>query len=82
MGSQFPSPGALPNPGIKPRSLTLQADSLPAEPQIVTVIIALLVMMMMVVMMEEDGHGLHVHQTVISVYSLLLPPGDLNLNGH
>ena len=29
----FPSPGDLPNPGIKPRSLTLQADSLPAEPQ-------------------------------------------------
>ena len=31
-GSPFPSPGALPNPGIKPRSPTLQADSLPAEP--------------------------------------------------
>ena len=29
----FPSPGDLPNPGIKPRSPTLQADSLPAEPQ-------------------------------------------------
>ena len=29
----FPSPGALPNPGIKPRSPALQADSLPAEPQ-------------------------------------------------
>ena len=29
----FPSPGYLPNPGIKPRSPTLQADSLPAEPQ-------------------------------------------------
>ena len=29
----FPSPGDLPNPGIKPRSLTLQANSLPAEPQ-------------------------------------------------
>ena len=29
----FPSPGDLPNPGIKPRSLALQADSLPAEPQ-------------------------------------------------
>ena len=29
----FPSPGDLPNPRIKPRSLTLQADSLPAEPQ-------------------------------------------------
>ena len=27
----FPSPGDLPNPGIEPRSLTLQADSLPAE---------------------------------------------------
>ena len=28
----MPSPGALPNSGIKPRSLALQADSLPAEP--------------------------------------------------
>ena len=27
------SPGDLPNPGIKPRSSTLQADSLPAETQ-------------------------------------------------
>ena len=26
----FPSPGDLPNPGIKPRSPALQADSLPA----------------------------------------------------
>ena len=32
-GETFPSPGDLPNPGIKPRSPTLQADSLPAEPQ-------------------------------------------------
>ena len=29
----FPFSRALPNPGIKPRSLALQADSLPAEPQ-------------------------------------------------
>ena len=29
----FPSPGDLPNPEIKPRSVALQADSLPAEPQ-------------------------------------------------
>ena len=29
----FPSPGDLPNPGIKPRSPALQADSLPAKPQ-------------------------------------------------
>ena len=32
-GWPFPSPGDLPNPGIKPRSATLQVDSLPAEPQ-------------------------------------------------
>ena len=32
-GYPFPSPGNPPNPGIKPRSPTLQADSLPAEPQ-------------------------------------------------
>ena len=29
----FPSPRDLPNPGIEPRSSTLQVDSLPAEPQ-------------------------------------------------
>ena len=32
-GYPFPSPGDLPNPGIEPRSPTLQADSLSAEPQ-------------------------------------------------
>ena len=31
-GLPFPSPRDLPNPGIKPRSPTLQADSLPSEP--------------------------------------------------
>ena len=31
-GSPFPSPGDLPNPGIEPRSPTLQADALPSEP--------------------------------------------------
>ena len=30
---EFSRPGDLPNPEIKPRSPTLQADSLPAEPQ-------------------------------------------------
>ena len=29
----FPSPGDLPDPGIEPRSPTLQADPLPAETQ-------------------------------------------------
>ena len=32
-GLPFPPPGDLPNPGIEPRSPTLQEDSLPAEPQ-------------------------------------------------
>ena len=32
-GQPFPSPGNLPNPGIEPRSLALQADSLSVEPQ-------------------------------------------------
>ena len=31
-GLPFLSPGDLSNPGIKPRSPTLQADSLPTEP--------------------------------------------------
>ena len=30
-GLPFPSPGDLPNPGIKHRSPALQADSLPSE---------------------------------------------------
>ena len=32
-GKPFPSPGDLPNPGIKLRFPTLQADSLPVEPR-------------------------------------------------
>ena len=31
-GLPFLSPGDLPNPGIEPRFLALQADSLPSEP--------------------------------------------------
>ena len=31
-GLSFPSPGDLPNPGIKSASPALQADSLPSEP--------------------------------------------------
>ena len=31
-GLPFPSPGDLPNPGIKPTFPTLQVDSLPSEP--------------------------------------------------
>ena len=31
-GLPFPSPGDVPDPGIEPRSPTLQADALPSEP--------------------------------------------------
>ena len=31
-GLPFPSPGDLPNPGIKPRSPALRADALTSEP--------------------------------------------------
>ena len=31
-GLPFPSPGDLPDPRIKPRSPSLQADALPSEP--------------------------------------------------
>ena len=31
-GLPFPSPGDLPDPGIEPGSLALQADVLPSEP--------------------------------------------------
>ena len=31
-GLPFPSPGDLPDPGIEPRSLTLQVVSVPSEP--------------------------------------------------
>ena len=34
-GLPFPSPGDLPNPGIKPRSSAFQADALPSEPRLV-----------------------------------------------
>ena len=32
VGKLFPSPGDLPNPGIKPRCPALQVDSVPTEP--------------------------------------------------
>ena len=31
-GLPFPSPGDLPDPGIKPKSPALQTDALPSEP--------------------------------------------------
>ena len=33
-GLPFPSPRAIPHPGIKPGSLAMQVDSLPTEPEL------------------------------------------------
>ena len=33
-GLPFPSPGGLPNPGIKPGFPAMQTDSLPSEPEL------------------------------------------------
>ena len=38
-GLSFPSPGYLPNPGLKLRSLALPADSLPSEPSIINKVV-------------------------------------------
>ena len=38
-GLPFPSPGDLPDPGIKPRFPALQADSLPSEPHRILIIL-------------------------------------------
>ena len=35
IGLPFPSPGDLPDPGIKPQSPALQADALTSEPPVV-----------------------------------------------
>ena len=40
----FPSPGDLPNPGIKLRSPSLQADSLPSEPPVYDLLLLLLLL--------------------------------------
>jgi len=37
-GLPFPSPGELPDPGIKPGSPTWQADALPIEPPYVKIL--------------------------------------------
>ena len=41
-GLLFPSPGDLPNLGIKLESLALQADSLPSEPRMADLLVKML----------------------------------------
>ena len=61
----FPSPGDLPRPGIKPRSPTLQVNSLPTEPQGKpknTVVGSLSLLQWIFPTQELDGGLLHCRQ--------------------
>ena len=54
-GQPFPSSGDPPNPGIEPRSPTLQADSLPAEPPEKPTYICIYILLIF----EQHGFELH-----------------------
>ena len=72
VGSPFPSPGDLPNPGIEPRSCALQADSLSAEPQRSCLILKKIT--------KEEVCNLCEHKIVISYKNLKVDCVDF-LNG-
>ena len=58
-GLPFPSPGDLPDTGIEPRSLALQADSLPSElpgKTYVTYILAPIFVVVFFLGQNESGH--------------------------
>ena len=56
----FPSPGDLPNPGIKPRSPALQEDSVPAEPKVMpkNTIVSSLSLLQKIFPTQESNWGL------------------------
>ena len=54
-GLPFPSPGDLPNPGIEPGSLVLQADSLPTE-------------LIIKKNAQQSGNGMELKQIDVNVY--------------
>ena len=61
-GLPCPPPGDRPNPGIKPRSLTLKADSLPSEPSGKpkdTSVVSLSLMQGIFLTQESNGGLLH-----------------------
>ena len=63
----FPSPGDLPNPGIEPRSLTLQADSLPAEPQgkPKSTRVGSLSLLQQIFLTQKSNQGLQCHRQIL-----------------
>ena len=90
-GQPFPSPGDLPNLGIKPRSPSLQADSLPAYPQGKpknTGVYSLFLLQQIFLTQESNRGLLHCrwilyqlsYQDVGSIPGLLTSPGEGNGN--
>ena len=53
-GLPFPSPGGLPDPGIEPRSPTLEADALTSEPPGKTLLSKLVYVCMCVFVIRYD----------------------------
>ena len=82
-GWPFHSPGDLPNPGIKPRSPTLQVDSLSAEPQRKpkNTVVSSLSLLQWIFLTQESNRGL-LHCRWI-LYQLSYPgsPNDCHRTG-
>ena len=64
-GLPFPSPGDLPNPGIKPRSPAFQADALPSEPLMLCCVQGLLTWEL-----DSDSKRLFIPSSVLGMYIL------------
>ena len=79
-GYPFPSPGDLPNPGVAPRSPSLQADSLPAESpgKSKNTGVGSLSLLQQIILTQESNQGLlHCMQILyllsfIGLYSILI----------
>ena len=71
-GLPFPSPGDLPNPGIKPRS-ALQADTLPSEPPVALVSLIFLKRSLVLPILLLSSISLHcsLRKTFLSLLAIL-----------
>ena len=80
-GEPLPSTGGLPNPGIKPRSPTLQGDSLPTEPprKPKNSGVGSLSLLQQIFPTQESNQGL-LHYRRIKGNSLKIDPTESNLN--
>ena len=79
-GQPFPSPGGLPNPGVKPRSPALQADSLPVEPhgEPKKHGVRSLSLLQQIFLTQESNRGLlHCRQILYQLSCQRSPQGDL-----